>query len=58
MWSIAEGTVLLIAGVLLLIYQVRNWAKGKQDTVGWGIRFFIIAIACIVSGIILIVKHL
>ena len=56
--SLIGGITLVIFGMWLLIFQIKNWTKGTEDTGGWGIRFFILGIGCIGCGIILIVQHI
>jgi len=56
--NIIGGIALALMGVWLLIFQMKNWLKNKEDTVGWGIQFFILGIGCIICGIILVVKHI
>jgi hypothetical protein len=55
--NIIGGIALILLGIWLLIFQIKNWTANKQDTAGWGIRFFLLGIGCIGCGIILIAKH-
>lgn len=38
-WSLAEGIGILVAGILIVIFQAKNWIVGRQDTVGWELSF-------------------
>jgi len=52
------GIVFLLVGIGLIIFQIRSSIKGAADTVGWGIKLFILGITAIVCGIILILQNI
>jgi len=54
--NIIGGIVILLVGIGLIIFQIRNFVKGAADTAGWGIKLFICGITAIVCGIILILQ--
>lgn len=58
MIGIIEGIIFLLVGIGLIIFQIRSSIKRMPDTVGWGIKLFILGITAIVCGIILIIQNI
>lgn len=56
--NIIEGIFFLLVGICLVIFQIKNSIKGVADTVGWGIKIFIMGITALVCGIILIIQNI
>ena len=56
--GVIEGIFIFLVGIGLIIFQLRSSIKGAADTVGWGIKLFILGITAIACGLILIIQNI
>lgn len=56
--DIVVGVALILVGLGLTFVQIRSLVRGRANTLGGASGLLICGIACIISGIILIAKHL
>lgn len=56
--NVIIGVALIVFGIWLTFIQSRRLANGRANTLGGASGLLIGGIACVISGIILIVKYL
>jgi hypothetical protein len=55
---VVGGSAIAIYGAWIVYVKGRNILNGRESILGSDIKLFIIGIACIVSGIIVVIQHI